>query len=88
MSRRWRDKAIPIWTWYETASPVGALIFIAVSGDRAMPEIRENSPVVTQITTVKLQPETQNEVLDLMTERARFMATQPGLAAAATAAMS
>jgi quinol monooxygenase YgiN len=43
-----------------------------------MPEIRENSPVVTQITTVKLHPETQNEVLDLMTERARFMATQPG----------
>ena len=43
-----------------------------------MPEIRENSPVVTQITTVKLQPETQNEVLGLMTERARFMATQPG----------
>jgi quinol monooxygenase YgiN len=43
-----------------------------------MPEIRENSPVVTQITTVKLHPETHNEVLDLMIERARFMATQPG----------
>jgi hypothetical protein len=38
-----------------------------------MPEICENSAVVTQITTVRLHPETQNEVLDLMTERARFM---------------
>jgi quinol monooxygenase YgiN len=43
-----------------------------------MPEIRENNHVVTQITTVKLQPESQSEVLLLMTERARFMATQPG----------
>jgi heme-degrading monooxygenase HmoA len=43
-----------------------------------MPEIRENNRLVTQITTVKLQPATQNEVLRLMTERARFMATQPG----------
>jgi heme-degrading monooxygenase HmoA len=34
--------------------------------------------VVIQITTVRLQPETQAEVLRLMTERARFMATQPG----------
>ena len=39
-----------------------------------MPEIRENSPVVIQITTVKLHPETQNEVLDLMIESARFTA--------------
>jgi heme-degrading monooxygenase HmoA len=43
-----------------------------------MPEIRDNNRLVTQITTVKLQPDTQNEVLRLMTERARFMATQPG----------
>ena len=43
-----------------------------------MPEIRENNHVVTQITTVKLRPETQNEVLRLMRERSRFMATQPG----------
>ena len=43
-----------------------------------MPEIRENTQLVTQITTVRLQPETQAEVLRLMTERARFMATQPG----------
>lgn len=43
-----------------------------------MPEIRENTGVVTQITTVKLPADKQDEVLKLMTERARFMATQPG----------
>jgi heme-degrading monooxygenase HmoA len=43
-----------------------------------MPEIRENSDLVTQITTVKLPPDHQSEVLHLMEERARFMATQPG----------
>ena len=41
-------------------------------------EIRENNGIVTQITTVKLPPENQDEVLDLMRQRARFMATQPG----------
>ena len=34
--------------------------------------------VVTQITTVKLPPDNQDEVLALMTERAEFMAKQPG----------
>jgi heme-degrading monooxygenase HmoA len=43
-----------------------------------MPEIRENNGIVTQITTVKLPPDNEKEVLDLMAERARFMATQPG----------
>ena len=43
-----------------------------------MPEIRENNGVVTQITTVKLTPERQDDVVNLMTERARFMARQPG----------
>jgi heme-degrading monooxygenase HmoA len=43
-----------------------------------MPEIRANSGIVTQITTVKLPPDNQDEVLDLMAERARFMARQPG----------
>jgi quinol monooxygenase YgiN len=43
-----------------------------------MTDIRENTGVVTQITTVKLPPDNQNAVLDLMIERARFMATQPG----------
>ncbi len=43
-----------------------------------MPEIRVGHDVVTQITTVKVATEHQSEVLDLMKERARFMATQPG----------
>ena len=43
-----------------------------------MPDIRDNNGVVTQITTVKLPPDNQDEVLDLMIERSRFMATQPG----------
>jgi len=41
-------------------------------------DIRENTGIVTQITTVKLPPDNQDEVLNLMAERARFMATQPG----------
>jgi len=43
-----------------------------------MPEIRKDNGIVTQITTVKVEPEHQAEVLKLMTERARFMAKQPG----------
>ena len=43
-----------------------------------MAEIQEGNRIVTQITTVKLPPDKQDEVLNLMTERARFMATQPG----------
>jgi len=43
-----------------------------------MPEIRPGNDIVTQITTVKVPPEHQNEVLELMEQRARFMATQPG----------
>jgi heme-degrading monooxygenase HmoA len=43
-----------------------------------MPEIGENNGIVTQITTVKLPPDNQDEVLELMTERAKFMARQPG----------
>ena len=43
-----------------------------------MPEICEQNDVVTQITTVKLPPDNQDEVLDLMIERARFMSRQPG----------
>jgi len=43
-----------------------------------MPEIRETNDIVTQITTVKVPPQHQAEVLQLMAERARFMATQPG----------
>ncbi len=43
-----------------------------------MPDIGQNHRVVTQITTVKMRPDNQDEVLKLMKERARFMATQPG----------
>ena len=43
-----------------------------------MPDIRENSGVVTQITTVKMQPDNQDEIIKLMKERAQFMARQPG----------
>src|SRR5579872_4161358 len=43
-----------------------------------MPEIRENSGIVTQITSVKLPPDHQQEAVNLMIERSRFMATQPG----------
>jgi len=42
-----------------------------------MPDIRQNG-IVTQITTVKMRPDNQNEVLALMKERAKFMAMQPG----------
>jgi hypothetical protein len=43
-----------------------------------MAEIQEGNRVVTQITTVKFTPDKQDEVLNVMTERARFMTTQPG----------
>jgi heme-degrading monooxygenase HmoA len=43
-----------------------------------MTDISERHDICTQITTVKLPPDRQDEVLDLMIERARFMATQPG----------
>jgi heme-degrading monooxygenase HmoA len=43
-----------------------------------MSEIRPNNDICTQITTVKLSPDNQDEVLNLMKERAHFMATQPG----------
>lgn len=43
-----------------------------------MSDIREGNGICTQITTVKLPPGNQDEVLQLMRERAKFMATQPG----------
>jgi quinol monooxygenase YgiN len=43
-----------------------------------MPDIREGNRVITQITTVTVDPDNQDEVLELMKERARFMAKQPG----------
>lgn len=44
-----------------------------------MPDIRANGEHVTQITTAEVEDgQQQDELLRLMTERARFMATQPG----------
>jgi len=43
-----------------------------------MPEIHEGNGVVTQITTVDVDPDHQEEVLQLMSERAHYMAQQPG----------
>jgi heme-degrading monooxygenase HmoA len=43
-----------------------------------MPKIGENNGVVTQITTVKMPKDRQDDVLNLMTERAKWMALQPG----------
>ena len=43
-----------------------------------MPDIRQSAGIVTQITTVKMRPDNQDEVLRLMKERAKFMARQPG----------
>ena len=43
-----------------------------------MPDMQAKQQPVTQITVVETQPDKQAEVLSLMTERARFMARQPG----------
>lgn len=43
-----------------------------------MPQISQADGHVTQITTVSVPPENQDEALRLMQERARFMAKQPG----------
>ena len=43
-----------------------------------MPHIRTDNQPVTQITVIESEPEKQAEALSLMTERARFMARQPG----------
>ena len=43
-----------------------------------MADTRTNTGFITQITTVELPPDNQDEVLALMTERAQFMARQPG----------
>src|ERR1700758_2722516 len=44
----------------------------------AKSEIRRGDGICTQINVVKLPTDNQEEVLKLMVERARFMATQPG----------
>ena len=43
-----------------------------------MPQIDSDRQSVTQITVVEPEPGKEDEALSLMTERARFMARQPG----------
>ena len=43
-----------------------------------MPQIRRDKQPTTQITVIEAEPGKQNEALSIMTERARFMARQPG----------
>ena len=43
-----------------------------------MPHIHADRQLVTQITIVESEPNKQDDALSLMTERARFMARQPG----------
>src|SRR5436190_16858275 len=43
-----------------------------------MPRITKDNQTVTQVTFIEVEPEKQPEALSLMTERARFMAHQPG----------
>lgn len=43
-----------------------------------MPQIAESNALVTQITTVSVPSDKQDEALSVMKERARFMAKQPG----------
>jgi heme-degrading monooxygenase HmoA len=43
-----------------------------------MTQIRADNQPVTQITIVDSKPDKQAEALSVMTERARFMARQPG----------
>jgi len=43
-----------------------------------MPQIQIGKQPATQITIIEAEPEKQAEALAIMTERARFMARQPG----------
>src|SRR2546425_4225705 len=43
-----------------------------------MPQIQIGKQPITQITIIESEPEKQADALSLMTERARFMARQPG----------
>ena len=44
-----------------------------------MAHIQTGNQMVTQVTFIEVEPEKQPEALSLMTERAHFMARQPGL---------
>src|SRR3954466_12230568 len=43
-----------------------------------MPEIGKHNGPVTQITVLETEPGKQEDLLNVLKERARFMATQPG----------
>lgn len=43
-----------------------------------MPQIHKENAPITQITVIEAEPEKQAEALSIMTERAQFMACQPG----------
>jgi len=43
-----------------------------------MAHIQTGNQMVTQVTFIEVEPEKQPEALSLMTERAHFMARQPG----------
>ena len=53
-----------------------------------MPHIRIDNQPVTQITVIEPEKGKQAEALSLMTERARFMARQPGSSPSACTAVS
>jgi antibiotic biosynthesis monooxygenase len=46
--------------------------------ESAMPQIQIDKQPTTQITIIEAEPGKQAEALSIMTERARFMARQPG----------
>jgi hypothetical protein len=46
--------------------------------ESSVPRIRSGTQCVTQITVVETDPGKQSEAVGVMTERARFMARQPG----------
>jgi heme-degrading monooxygenase HmoA len=51
---------------------------LGIGGSDFMPRIEKDSQAVTQITLIEVEPDKQQEALSLMTERAHFMARQPG----------
>ena len=53
-----------------------------------MPEIRPDKKLAVQITTAEAEEGKQDELLALMTERARFMARQPGFVSTACTGIS
>jgi heme-degrading monooxygenase HmoA len=83
----WWVRASRAWpTRRKTAAELCADVVVVspAAGTRArskevtMPQIRTEQQPVTQITVVEAEPGKQAQALDLMTQRAEFMARQPG----------